>query len=154
MSANEKAEAVLIVIKKILKWILFAALALTAIVIVIIYWSKASDWYETGRHEAKIKVTGGFNLKECSKEMPLMLTITNDSSRTVEKMTIYVDVTKEGRSTKINNYSDLLMDYILAPGKKVSLCWGVLEKDTYKVLSGEGMAVTIDHFYTTFKAEK
>ena len=154
MSANEKAEAIILVIKRIFKWVAKAIGILILMGIAIYYFSELSSWYTKGRHEAKVKVEVKFDTTNCSKEMPLSVQIINGSTKTIERMSLYVDVNYSGRSSKINDWHSLDMDYIIPPSKTASLCWGVLSKDDSKVLSGQNMTVFVDHYYTTFKEEK
>lgn len=156
MSANENAEAILIVIKRILKWIAIGIAVLIAIFAAIMAWSSFEDWYSKGRHKAKVRVVAEFNNPKCSAGYPLYIGVINDSSKTITNISVYLKVTKEGYSKALNRvYSSFDSDFIIKPNIGASACWGVYSDDysNPKLLDGKGMQVEVDHFYVTFKGE-
>lgn len=156
MSASENAEAILIVIKRILKWCAIGILVLIAIGILVFAYLEVSDWYSKGRHKAKVKVVAEFNNPKCSATYPLYIGVINDSSKTITNISVYLKVTKEGYSKALNRvYSSFDSDFIIKPNVGASACWGVYSDDysNPKLLDGKGMQVEVDHFYVTFKGE-
>jgi hypothetical protein len=153
MSAKETAEAILIVIKRILKWILYAILMLSVIWGALWALSELYDWYTHDRYLKKIQVAAAFDKNACSAEFPLLLQIENGSSKTVTSVNIYLEVTNEGRSTILNkDYQSFDSDMILKTSEAASSCWKISGKDSpYKSLSGDGMKVKVSRYYVTFE---
>jgi hypothetical protein len=155
MSANEKAEAILIVIKKILKWIGLGIAALIAIGVLLYAWSEFDDWYSVDRHKSKVKVVAFFDDKNCSKQYPLFIGIVNNSSKIIQSVSVSVKVTNKGFSKRLNYDSSYPSDKILAPSESWGYCWTVLD-DNYdwakrKPLDGKDMEATVTSFYVEFK---
>jgi len=154
MSANEKAEAILIVIKRLLKWFAFGVGGLIALCIVIYAISEVSDWYSKDRHKAKVKVGASFNPEKCDAAHPIYVGIVNDSTKTITNFSIYLKITRDGYSKILNkSYEPLNSDFIVKPGVGAQSCWGVYSDDynNPKLLDGKNMQVEVDHFYVTFK---
>lgn len=152
MSANENAEAILIVIKKIFRWIAMAVLALIGLFIIIFSWSKFSDWYKIDRHKNNIKVVALFDKKICDdKNFPLLIGVVNNSSKTIEKISINIKVTKTGFSSKLNGWGNFDYDKIIKPGESWGLCWSVNSADYGKPnLDGNDMDAVVEYFSPTF----
>ncbi len=109
MSAQETAEAIFIVIKRLAKWLLFLIIGL--IVLGLIWWGiyESWDYYSNGRHKKKVSVIARFDNNACpSEQYPLFILIGNASSKKVTEVTFEVEVTRSGRSTKINDYQSFL----------------------------------------------
>lgn len=155
MPANEQAEAILIVIKRILKWLGIATLILISVGAVLWGCVSAYDWYTFDRHKNKIDVGVVFDSKICNdKGYPLVMLVQNNSSKTLASITTYVVVTKQGHSTKLNNWSGFIDDKILVPGKQSINCWAI-EADgstgfQRKYLDGVAMEVKLESFIPVF----
>jgi hypothetical protein len=155
MSANEKAEAILIVIKKILKWIGIGIAALIAISLLLYAWSEFDDWYSVDRHKEKVKVNAFFDPKNCGKEFPAFVAVVNNSTKTIESISFYLKVTKKGFSKQLNYSSSMEYDKILPPGEGWAQCWRI-QDDNYdwakrKTLDGNDMEIAVTSFYPKFK---
>jgi hypothetical protein len=157
MSANEKAEATLIVLKRIvkaiLKWTLILILIIFAFGFVGWIYLTAESWYSVDRHKDKIEVIASFDKKICElKEYPLMIMVVNGSEKTIDNITIDVAVTRIGYSSKLNSYKDFKYDKIIAPRESWVNCWRVDNADYGKpALTGVDMEVRVTSFYPTFK---
>lgn len=155
MPANETAEAILIVIKRILKWVLVSISILFSIGVLIYGLASFYDWYSIDRHRLKVEAVASFDSEKCTKEYPLFIGVVNNSKKTVDKVTIYVKVTKKGYSTQLNYDTSYSIDKILAPSEGWGGCVTVLDNHydwaKRKPLDGKDMAVTISTFYPTFQ---
>ncbi len=131
-SANETAEAILIVIKKIMKWIFFAAAALVVVFFSVIQVNVFWDWLTVERHAEKVQITLNVaDSGDCSKDYPFIYIVQNKSEKTVEEVQFSIEVRKKGYSNKINSYTSITESKILKPNEKTASCFRV-ERDDYK----------------------
>jgi hypothetical protein len=152
LSSNEKAVAVIIILKRILKWVLITAISVIALIYIAAKVGDLMDWYTEGRHKEKVSVIAKFDKKLCEKkEHPLFIGIINDSTKTIIKTTVYVKVTKIGYSNQLNNSAAFYEDKIINVNDGWGNCWSVIAEDYRTKLSGEGMDVVVDFFNVTFK---
>lgn len=153
MSANDKAQAILIVIKKLLKWVAIAILTLIAIGLLIFAWSKFDDWYTVDRHKKNIQVVALFGEKVCTdKKFPMLLGVVNNSTKTIEKIYVYVKVNRIGYSSKLNRWGSLDYDKIIKPGESWGQCWSVVSADYDKPnLDGVDLEAEIESFTPIFR---
>jgi len=84
-SPNQTAEAILIVLKKILKWIVLGTLLFVAVLFIGTKVEALWEWQTNGKYAEKvtIKFVTFLEDKECSKDFPYMYVITNESSKVV-----------------------------------------------------------------------
>lgn len=151
MSAQENAEAILIVIKRLLKWMLVGFFILALLGGVIYLWSTLSDWYQIGRYKSKITVNVKFDKAECpEKEYPLSIFVGNISNKTIEHISVYVKVTNLGYSNKINDYSSFDSDKLIKPKEGFQACWKVNSTEYNETLDGDNMAVVLESFNVNF----
>ncbi len=151
MSAQENAEAILMVIKRLAKWILIGFVIIALLVGVIYLWSTLSDWYQVDRHMSKVAVIVKFDKTECAdKEYPLLIHIENKSTQTIEHIRVDAKVTKMGYSNKINNYSSFDSDKIFKPQEGFQSCWRVYSTESNETLDGENMTVVLENFHVNF----
>jgi hypothetical protein len=145
MDKNEKAETVLVIIKQIFVWGLKGIIGFCLLLSLIYVISQSYQWYTLTRHENKIHVLAKFDKKLCKfKQYPLFVEIKNNSSRTIEKAKIKIDVTRIGRSTKLNDYSDLESDKIIKPKESYGVCRRVESQAGYgDYLDGANMVATV-----------
>lgn len=154
MSANEKAEAILIVIKKIFKWFAIAIATLITIGLLLYAFSEMYDWYSEGRHKSKVQVVAFFDDKNCTKSHPLFIGVVNNSSKTIEYTSTRIKVTKKGFSSQLNYDTSFSYDKIIPPTEGWGMCWSVFDDnfDSYKrkPLDGKDMDVAVTSFYPRF----
>jgi hypothetical protein len=152
LSSNEKAEAVIIILKRILKWVLITVISVIALIYIAAKVGDLIDWYTEGRHKDKVSVITKFDKKLCEKkEHPLFIGIINNSTKTIVKTTVYVKVTKNGYSSQLNNSSAYYEDKIINANDGWGNCWSIIAQDYRTNLNGEGMDVVVDFFNVTFK---
>lgn len=151
MSAQENAEAILIVIKRLAKWILIGIVIITLLGGVIYLWNELSYWYQVGRYVSKVSVNVKFDKAVCpEKEYPLSIFVMNDSIKTIEHISVDVKVTNLGYSNKINNYSSFDSDKLIKPNEGVRMCWSVSSTKYSETLDGENMDVVLEDFDVNF----
>lgn len=152
MSAQENAEAILIVIKRLLKWIGIAIAVVVLFFCAALVYEKFDRWFSVERFKKDVAVTVKFDTSLCDKkQFPLFIGVFNNSSKTIESTSVYVKVTKKGYSQKLNEYSSFKDDKILKPKEGISNCWAV-EGSSYKsFLDGVDMDAELDSYYVTFK---
>jgi hypothetical protein len=130
-SPNETAEAILIVLKKILKWILFGTLLLVAVIFIGTKIEALWEWQTNGKYaeQVTIKFVNFLEDKECSKEFPYMYVITNESSKVVEETKFKVEVRRVGYSNVINSYTEITDSKILKPNETSMNCFRATTTD-------------------------
>lgn len=155
MTPQEKAESVLIIIKKLFKWAVIGTLVVVLLFALLFGYLSVQEWFTTDRHKSNIKVELTFNAPDCDKEYPLGVSIKNNSSKTLTNISFYFKVTKKGYSSKLNNYHDIESDKILAPKEEIGFCSKVESKDSTgfdrKYLKGPDLVVVVTSFHPTFK---
>lgn len=130
-SANETAEAFLIVLKKILKWIFFGAIILVSVLFVGIKLEELWKWQTNGKHAEKVTIqfVTFINENRCSKDYPYMYVISNKSSKIVEKTMFDVKVRRVGYSNVINEYTIISDSKILKPTETTMSCFRAVSLD-------------------------
>lgn len=155
MSANEKAEVVIVVIKKMLRWIAVGITAIFSIGLIIYGYFSFDNWYSFERHKEKVYIAVSFDETVCTKDFPLVIKITNNSSKTISKVSIDVDVTRTGYSRNINGYQYLDSDKIIKPREDWQSCWRVESKEGTFLkpiyLDGKNMTVKVSYYNPTFE---
>ena len=155
MTPQEKAETVLIIIRKLIKWAFWVGIGLILIFGLIVGYQVANDWFTNTRHKNKIQVQASFDSEECGKLFGLKVEIKNKSSKTLEHLEVYFKVTKKGYSTQLNSWDSFTSDKILKPNEEVILCSMVEAKDSNgfdrKYLKSNDLVAEITRTYATFK---
>jgi hypothetical protein len=129
-SAKEISDAILIVIKKIAKWILLTAITVGVLIFIAVKANDLWEWQTNGRHADKVSIMFVDLIeKACDKEYPYMYIITNESSKTVEEVNFSVEVRKTGYSKVINTYTSITDSKILKPSETSSMCFRAIGKD-------------------------
>jgi len=74
--------------------------------------------------ENAVSVELSFNTSVCSEKYPLFVKITNNSRKTIDKVTWYLNIYVPGYSTDLSGYNDnYSCDKILKPGEVYTLCY-------------------------------
>jgi len=149
--SNVKAEAILIVIKTILKWI---GIAIVGIGILIYLISQYQDYEQKQIKKIEDKVSiKAFHPKDapCSKDFPYQYIITNDSGRTVEKVTFAVGVKRIGFSSDINRYTSIDEDKIILNNEGYGRCFRAYDANEYgKLLTEKDVDIVVTYKNVTF----
>jgi hypothetical protein len=121
---TEIAEAFLLVVKRIAKWLTFGMIGLVALVGLI--WGGVV-LYQYVTHDlpaSEVKATVVFDKGTCPNEShPMAIKITNGSARVVMHARVYLNAFLPGRSTNFADYKAYESDLIIAPGRTGTLCW-------------------------------
>jgi hypothetical protein len=154
-SPNQTAEAILIVLKKILKWIVLGTLLFVAVLFIGTKVEALWEWQTNGKYAEKvtIKFVTFLEDKECSKDFPYMYVITNESSKVVEETNFNVEVRRVGYSNVINSYTHITDSKILKPNETSMNCFRTTTTD-YKSELIRDKDVDYSAIYKTVKFAK
>ena len=160
-AANEKAEVILIVIKRILKWVAIAALILVVLIGALF---AVGDFFNERERKARDKeyslvpVEASHGLSEsgsfCTNDYPYVFTVRNESKKTVNSVEFSVKITRKGFSEQINGYDSLVSDKILAPGEAWAQCFRASTKNSFSTpLSEKDVLIEIRNKQVNFKED-
>lgn len=123
--AKVLAEAILIVIKRILKWVGVSAVALlVAIGVTVGAYQTYEHYYVTVPKEMeRANVVVKIGDEKCPPEFPVSVKILNSSERTVNSVTIHVKGHLPNHSTDLTAYGALESDIVIEPKKEYGNCW-------------------------------
>lgn len=141
-SASEKAEVILIVIKRIIKWILITAMIIAGIILIVIIhgdyrYNRDMDLrleYEREKQELEGNVVinamhaAGMG---CQKDYPYFYSVKNNTNKTVRMVKFKVDLMRKGFSKPLNEITELEEDKILKPGESYGRCFRVISNEDY-----------------------
>jgi len=150
--ANVKAEAILIVIKRILKWI---GLSIAGIALLVFLAVQYEDYQakQKKKIEDKVKITA-FHPKDepCSKDFPYQYIILNESGKTIEKVTFTVEIKRVGFSSSINRYTSIDEDKIIPNFEGYQRCFRAEDANDYrKNLTEKDVNIEIKYKNVTFQ---
>lgn len=150
-SANETAEAILFVIKRLLKWIALSAAATVVLFFSVIKFNEFWDWFTVGRFAEKVEV----NLRnaapnECAYDYPYFYTIQNNSGKTIEKVNFSVEIRKKGYSNTINNYTSLTDTKILKNSESTLGCFKAQRNDYKGEVSDKDVDLNVSYKFVKF----
>ena len=155
MSANEIAEAALIVIKRLAKWIAWGTLGLVGIGFVGwgVNWLYEYVTYERPKSEVRLEV---FRKDEvCDSQFPVLVGVQNGSSKTILKYSFTLAAKEPGRSTNLAHWESYEDDQIIKPGEGKGTCWRVRERNsTYgseKWITDPKVEISISSYHLTFE---
>ncbi len=135
-SANEKAEIILIVIKKALRWIVTILLLMIGTVTIYIQYS---DWnYEkhkkaTQELDDKVVVKAVYpDHNECPADYPYLYLVMNNTNKTVKSVFFKVDAQKKGFSRTLNDLKQIEEYKILKPDEGWAGCFKLISNTDFK----------------------
>jgi hypothetical protein len=130
MSANETAEAILLVIKRLFKWAVVTAIGLVAIG--LLWWGcyELYSFITDGYPKSKVKVTLIRKDELCTNEFPFFVGVVNNSKKTIISYSFNFDVRKKGHSTNIADWVGQNSDTVIKPGEGIGGCWRIKHKDS------------------------
>jgi hypothetical protein len=150
--SEEKAEAILIVIKRILKWIGIAIIIIVTLFFLIIQY----DEYKINQRKKildKVSIEA-FHPQQapCDIDFPYEYSIMNKSGRTVEKVSFTVGIKRIGYSSELNRYTSIDEDKILFNNEGIGGCFRAEVKDAYgKYLTDKDVEIVINYKDVTFR---
>ena len=150
--SEEKAEAILIVIKRILKWIGIAIISIGTLFFLILQYGE----YKTNQRkkiEDKVSIQA-FHPKQapCDINFPYQYFIMNESGRIVEKVSFTVGIKRVGFSSELNQYTSIDEDKIILNNEGYGRCFRAEDKEAYgKYLTDKDVEIVINYKDVTFK---
>jgi hypothetical protein len=150
--AKIRAEAILIVIKKILKWIGLSFVCV-GLLIFLAYLYEQYEAKQSKEIEDKVSIRA-FHPKEgpCSKDFPYQYVVFNESGRVVEKVTFTVRIKRSGFSSDINRYTSISEDKIIQNEEGWGRCFRAEDANQYgKNLTEKDVDIVIDYKDVKFK---
>lgn len=148
-SAQEKAEVVLIIIKRLAKWVAIGGLGLLAIGAAIVFAIDYSDKAERKAQEAleaKVDVRAfPAKNKACGSEWTYEWEVMNNGDKVVKNVSVYVSITPTGFSKQINErYQRLESDKILKKGEGYGWCFNSKADEwPYERLTNKNVQITL-----------
>lgn len=155
-SANERAEAILIVIKKLFKWLAIGLLIFIGVILSFIFFASKYEDYQTAKKkkiEDKISIKA-FHPKEgpCDKDYPYQYEIFNNSGKVVEKVEFNVSIKRIGFSNELNGYTKIEEDKIIPNGEGWGRCFRASANGDYRRNLTDGdVEIEIKYKEITFK---
>lgn len=158
---NEKAEVILIVIKRVLKWIAVAAGVLVGLAIVLFLLLQFGAFVEEKYREREVSLVpvkvsygefeGAFI---CTKDFPYLFAVKNESKKTVNSIEFSVKITRKGFSSRINGSGTITIDKILAPGETWEQCFSQAQRfGGGASLNEKDVVVEVDYLRVVFKED-
>ena len=150
--ANVKAEAILIVIKRILKWIGLSIVGIGILSFVGIQY-KEYEFKQKKKTEDTVIIKAFYPTEfPCGNDFPYRYTIVNNSGRTVEKVTFTVGIKRIGFSSDINRYTSIDEDKIILNNEGYGRCFRAADANDYsKNLTEKDVDIVITYKNVTFK---
>ncbi len=122
---QDTAEAVLIVIKRLLKWLMVGVLVLVGIAAVIGGGVWAYNYAFEDLPKSQIKILVSISDARCPDTHPVSVGVVNESKRTLKSAAVKLKARLPGHSTNYAAYpSEAEFDRILKPGESWMNCWG------------------------------
>ena len=145
-TAQELAEATLIVLKRIFKWLLLGCVFIAVIIAVTLQILKWWEYQTTGKHAEKV-IIKAFSAKDggCDNDYPYTYTIKNSSDKTVEKTDFTLEIRKLGYSNKINSYTNIEDFKILKPNESLRGCFRAQSSDYKTNLTEKEVDITVSY---------
>ena len=129
-SANETAEAIWILIKRIVKWISIILIVIVACFFAMLKVTEYYEWLTHGMYEEKIVIDLYVaKINDCDKDYPYLYIIRNNSDKIIEETSFYVEIKKIGYSNKINSTTSITDSKILKPNESTFGCFRAGKKE-------------------------
>ena len=129
-SPQDVAEVILIVIKRLFKWLLLGIDCIFVLSGVTIGVWQGYEYYYVSLPESKIELSASPAPGVCPKEFPILVTITNQSSKTLNKVSFVFSAKLPNRSSNHASYKYYSSDKITKPGDSHGACYGPLLSTT------------------------
>lgn len=120
--ARDISEAVLLVIKRLMKWAVLALISIILLGAVAYggYWGWEYVRYELPK--AKVQIVTNTTEKRCNDAYPIFVGIVNRSDRTVLRTRVRLQAFQPNRSTNLESWNDISDDRIIRPGDGWGRC--------------------------------
>ena len=152
-TAKETAEVILIVIKRIIRWIFVTLIAIGIIVGAIAWYidyQNAQEYKAVIQQEEKVTITAGYKTSDCTDGFPYFYIVENNSDKEVTKVKFTVEVKKTGFSNPLNSYTSIEEDKILKPTEKFVRCFRAQNKDYNGHVKEKDVEIGVTYKNVTF----
>ncbi|MCX7310323.1 MAG: hypothetical protein NTV56_01000 [Alphaproteobacteria bacterium] len=106
-----------------LKWIVYAILAVVLLGVAIAGTVYGYNWYTHDRHVALTSIKLSTDKKDCpDKDYPIQFELFNGSTKPISRIDFYLGARFPTRSSDITNYRKYDTDTIVPPGKRLTGC--------------------------------
>lgn len=78
---------------------------------------------ERRQREESITLSAAYDIAGCSAEFPILISIRNGYTQTIESLTFELGGYREGYSSPVYEGSSYKSDRIIAPGETYTACW-------------------------------
>jgi hypothetical protein len=153
---KETAEAILIVIKRLMKWILIASVSIGVVIgAFIAYTDYRNEIVRKKKKEQEDKVTivAAYQKKDCDVSYPYFYGVVNDSDKVVTNVRFAVEIRKVGFSNVLNSYTSMDEDKILQPKEGFGRCFRANKKDYSGELKEKDVEIVVTYKNVTFANE-
>ena len=150
---NETAEAILIVIKRIMKWMLIALLAIGLLVGAFVGYTdyeSSKEYKKKIEQEEKVTIWADYQKSDCAVGYPYFYVVENNSDKEVSKVKFTVQVRKKGFSNPLNSYTSLEEDKILKPKENFIRCFRAQNKDYNGDVKEKDVDIVVTYKDVTF----
>jgi hypothetical protein len=152
--ANQTAEAVLIVIKRIFKWIVIA-LIVVIVCIGLVAWvldyTSTIEYRKKQEQENMVSIVASRNEEQCTSAYPYFYGIVNNSEKTVNNVKFTVEIRRKGFSSALNSYTSIDEDKILKPGEGYGRCFRATKKDYDGDVKDKDVDIIVTYKVVTFQ---
>jgi hypothetical protein len=152
--ANQTAEAVLIVIKRIFKWIVIALIVVSVcigIVALILDYTSTIESRKKQEQDNKVSIVASRNDEQCTSSYPYFYGIVNGSEKTVNNVKFSVEIRRKGFSSALNSYTSIDEDKILKPGEGYGRCFRATKKDYDGDVKDKDVDIIVTYKDVTFQ---
>jgi len=125
IQTNETAEAILIILKRIMKWIGVSALGVGLLGAIVAGGVAGYEYITVTMPKKQIAITVDVSQKICTDDKwPVFVGVVNNSSKTLTNVTVYLNAFVPGHSTNhAGASSKASSDKILKPKEGYGSCW-------------------------------
>lgn len=120
--ASEIAEAILMVIRRILKWLGIAFGGVLALGVVAAAGAWAWSYFTYQLPKSKVEVATGLGDERCNDYYPVFITVVNKSDRTILKTFVRLEAFLPGRSSNLADWGSISDDRVIKSGEGFGSC--------------------------------
>jgi hypothetical protein len=115
-------------VRLLVKWTLIAVVAVVSVTGVIAAGIYGWGWWSHDRHAALVQVTATIDPNECRENpaQPILVTIENRSTKTIEETQFDLVGKRPRRSSDVTTYHLFEVDYIIAPKERLRGCFSAV----------------------------
>lgn len=151
--ANETAEAILIVIKRLAKWITLGVLGIILLLGFAFGVFEGHKYVTNTLPKSQIDIIITTKEEGCTDEYPIKVAVFNGSSKTVKSIDITLSAMKPGHSTNYARWNaEATYDRVLSHGQSWQACWrSMLSEDAPSDLKPADYVWGVDYYSVVFE---